>query len=729
VRGIRARRVLSGLLALAIVLLVVELTARLAVTLLNDLDRLGGREPDWFRYSAELGWESRPGFRGEVYGAERAFDERGFLAVDTQQVEAEDGVKVVFLGDSNAFGHGIATGQTFPEVVEELMPGVSAINLALPGYTSFQGLRILQTRGISIGADVVVICFSYNDRRYVVDASEVDSDVKFRSTERKVRRQRTERRVESLYLYRLLRKLAGAAGLRTLDRSPAAKDVPWEQLQPRVPLDAYGRNLSRMAEIARDNGSAVIFLNLSDHPVQTGHVRAGLARLEEGRPDLAIEPLEIAVSLQNAFSDLARHRLWRAYRQAGQEDRAMEHARLAKPFLSLHGGDPFHLDSEYAEAMRAVADQMHAEYVDAAPILMAHPADFRDINHFNEAAHRRVAELLAERIVELLPDSGQAAGVGISKRRLGAVRTPSADLLPAVEGAPESGRSMAITFDDLPAAALANGGNCNKEALIRFTQRLLARITAHQIPAVGLVTEGNICDALREDVLPEVLGMWLHAGLELGNHTFSHPDLNHTSVRAYQEDILRGEAITRPLLDERGMALRYFRYPLLHTGDDTESKEQIERFLADRGYTIAPVTIDSQEWLFAAVYARAKKKGDEETARRVAESYVPFMEEVIAFFERRSREVLGYEPPQVLLLHANELNAARLDELVAMLRRRGYALVPLGDALKDEAYRLPDRYVGSRGLSWIHRWGLAMGEEVVEEPREPGWLADLYDSP
>ena len=100
----------------------------------------------------------------------------------------------------------------------------------------------------------------------------------------------------------------------------------------------------------------------------------------------------------------------------------------------------------------------------------------------------------------------------------------------------------------------------------------------------------------------------------------------------------------------------------------------------------------------------------------------------LTFDEERSRRVLGYEPPQVLLLHANELNADRLDALVAMIRGRGYRTIPLAEAVADPAYGRRDGYIGPRGLSWIHRWGLAEGLEVVEEPREPEWLREARRS-
>ena len=179
-------------------------------------------------------------------------------------------------------------------------------------------------------------------------------------------------------------------------------------------------------------------------------------------------------------------------------------------------------------------------------------------------------------------------------------------------------------------------------------------------------------------------------------------------LAAVEQDLIRGETVTKQLLSQRGMKLRYFRHPVLLTGPDIETKKAFEKFLKERGYTIAPVTIDNQDFLFAQVYAIAKHRGDEKLMKRIADAYLPYMETMFDFFEKLSVDVLGYEVKQVLLLHANELNADHFDDLARMMRRRGYSFISLEEALKDKAYRLEDAQ-SSKGISWLHRWALAKG--------------------
>jgi peptidoglycan/xylan/chitin deacetylase (PgdA/CDA1 family) len=288
---------------------------------------------------------------------------------------------------------------------------------------------------------------------------------------------------------------------------------------------------------------------------------------------------------------------------------------------------------------------------------------------------------------------------------------------------PKHNREIAITFDDLPIAGVLSHDLASSRTI---TSKLLTAITAHRIPAVGFVNEGKLrrdggVDAKRVDLLR----MWLDAGLELGNHTYAHLDLNRTPLPAFEEDVLRGEAVTRPLLGARGMTLRFFRHPFLHTGRDLDTKRQFESFLAAHGYRVAPVTIDNDEYIFAAAYDRASARGDRDLMRRVTEAYIPYMEAKLEFFERNSRDLVGYEMRQILLLHANPMNAEHVGALARMIERRGYRFITLERALEDAAYESPDTYVGSGGITWLHRWALTKGvgkDFFAGEPTVPAFV-------
>ena len=283
---------------------------------------------------------------------------------------------------------------------------------------------------------------------------------------------------------------------------------------------------------------------------------------------------------------------------------------------------------------------------------------------------------------------------------------------------------VAITIDDLP----RGGGDlapCDAAAIRSLTTRLLAPLRTARIPVTGFVI-GSRCREIGDEAWYGVLDQWLEAGAELGNHTWSHPNLNQVSLAEYEADVDRGDAALRPYLAGRGRPLRYFRHPFLFTGKDQPTKAALEAYLEKRRYTIAPVTLDNSDWMFAAVYAAALERGDAALAGRAKDAYIPYMESIFAFFEQRAVEVVGRPIPQVLLIHASRLNAECLPGLLAMMRRRGYAFVTLEQALADDAYRLPNHYAGPGGFSWIHRWSMTKGMRNKGEPNEPAFITEEY---
>jgi peptidoglycan/xylan/chitin deacetylase (PgdA/CDA1 family) len=285
----------------------------------------------------------------------------------------------------------------------------------------------------------------------------------------------------------------------------------------------------------------------------------------------------------------------------------------------------------------------------------------------------------------------------------------------------KTAREVAITFDDLPATP----GNVQ---VAEINNKLIATITKHKIPAIGFVNEGRLYEGGKlANMRVALLQKWIDAGLELGNHTYSHIQIDRASIAEYKNDVIDGERVTKKLLQAKGMKLRYFRHPQLRTGPTPEYEKELNQFLASRGYTVAPVTIDNQEWIYANAYAMALARNDQANVKLIVDEYLKYMELCFVFFEDLSKEFLGYEVKQTLLVHANRLNADHFDALVEMMRRRGYRFITLDDALKDPAYQLPTT-PSKRGDSWIHRWMVAKGLKQRPEPREPEWLTHLIES-
>ena len=193
------------------------------------------------------------------------------------------------------------------------------------------------------------------------------------------------------------------------------------------------------------------------------------------------------------------------------------------------------------------------------------------------------------------------------------------------------------------------------------------------------------------------------------------------------EDVVRGEPVTRQLMEDPGGELRYFRHPFLHTGMSVEIQTETTDFLNSRGYTVAPVTIDNSEWVYGRAYASAYNEGDEEQKQRIGRDYVRYMLEVVEFYEQQSAVIVGRAFPHVLLIHAYALNADWLDELLSKLEQRGYGWVSLEKALEDPIYEhAVDGWTGRGGITWLHRWAITDGVDrsvFKGEPEPSEWVS------
>lgn len=264
----------------------------------------------------------------------------------------------------------------------------------------------------------------------------------------------------------------------------------------------------------------------------------------------------------------------------------------------------------------------------------------------------------------------------------------------AATPASERRRTIAVTIDDGP----ATGASRDLALYQRITDALREAFVAEKVPAIMFINERQLHVDDQRDARMGALHRWLDAGLELGNHTYSHPNLEQTELPRYLDDIVKGEVVTRPLLESRRKKLVWFRYPFLATGRGDTAKA-MEDFLAQRGYRIAPVSVDYADYRFAGVYSRHLAAGDTTKADEQFSAMSQVLDVAFTRAEARSVEVLGYELPQTLLIHCIELNARTLRLTLQRIRARGYKFVSLDTAMEDPAYKTPGLRPGALGGS------------------------------
>jgi peptidoglycan/xylan/chitin deacetylase (PgdA/CDA1 family) len=265
------------------------------------------------------------------------------------------------------------------------------------------------------------------------------------------------------------------------------------------------------------------------------------------------------------------------------------------------------------------------------------------------------------------------------------------------------GGEIALTFDDLPALTLMG----DQAYVNDLNARLLRGLKNHHLPATGFVIEGNL-DGLDRIQQIAILRSWLEAGMDLGNHSFSHESPNSIGADAYIEDIARGEPVTKALLSEYGKTMTWYRFPYLETGKTTSEKEKIVHWLVAHHYRIAPVTMNADDWEFAEPYDDALSHGDAARVAHIRQQYLQYTGQMIDWYQKAAHAVFGRGISYVMLLHTTRLNADCIDDLAALLGRHHLRGVSLEQAMKDPVYRIRDRYVGSDGIDWLERWSIAL---------------------
>ncbi|WP_419805851.1 polysaccharide deacetylase family protein [Terriglobus sp.] len=243
---------------------------------------------------------------------------------------------------------------------------------------------------------------------------------------------------------------------------------------------------------------------------------------------------------------------------------------------------------------------------------------------------------------------------------------------------------LAITVDDLPAHSELPPGTTRQQVAQTFLDTFHRE---HMPPIYGFV------NGIRTEQAPatmQVLQAWHNAGEPLGNHTWAHTDLNDQTAEQFLADVDRNQMLLNQI-DPHGQKQKWLRYPFLHEGDTVEKRRAVRAGLFARGYRIAEVSMDFEDYLWNEPYARCSAKNDPEALRYLHDSYLETADRYITVSRGLSQQAFHRDIPYVLLMHIGAFDAKMLPELIALYRQRGFTFTTMPKALRDKAYKLdPD---------------------------------------
>lgn len=241
-----------------------------------------------------------------------------------------------------------------------------------------------------------------------------------------------------------------------------------------------------------------------------------------------------------------------------------------------------------------------------------------------------------------------------------------------------SAQQIAFTWDDLPAhSALPQG-----ETRVEIGHKLIdAMKAAHMPPVYGFV---NGVQIEREPASEPMLKDWRDAGFLLGNHTWSHMNLNTNSLADWEADLLKNEPVLKQYA--AGINWRWLRYPYLAEGDTPEKRTATRNFLAAQGYRIAAVTMSFGDYMWNEPYARCVAMNDKSAIVQLESSYLEAASTDADFRRAMAKALYGHDIPYVLLMHVGAFDARMLPRLLQLYRDKGFTFITLEEAENDPFY-------------------------------------------
>jgi peptidoglycan/xylan/chitin deacetylase (PgdA/CDA1 family) len=264
---------------------------------------------------------------------------------------------------------------------------------------------------------------------------------------------------------------------------------------------------------------------------------------------------------------------------------------------------------------------------------------------------------------------------------------------------------VAISLDDAPANVPTPKWTASER-----NERLLAILKRHH---VRVATFANGIDGGDTPEGRRLLARWGEEGHRVGNHTYSHLNLQKVSLERFTQDFLKEDDLIK------GMPgyVPWLRFPYLKEGDTPEKRDGMRKVLKDHGYRNAAVTISTFDWLIDEHLRSALKRKPDTNLEPYRTYYLQHLATLFRHYRNLGKEVTGREVAHVVLLHSNLLNALFMDDVLAMLEKNGWTVISPEEAYADPIYGEEPRTLAT-GESLL--WALAKDKGI-----EPGSLQSI----
>jgi peptidoglycan/xylan/chitin deacetylase (PgdA/CDA1 family) len=229
-------------------------------------------------------------------------------------------------------------------------------------------------------------------------------------------------------------------------------------------------------------------------------------------------------------------------------------------------------------------------------------------------------------------------------------------------------REIALTFDDCPR---------KPGPVLDPIQRDLKILSALKD---ARITAAFFCNSPTREVKGlERLKNFAKHGHLIANHTADHPDINKISIADFVKNIDKADRELKTLPNFR----KWFRYPFLHEGKNSQDVEAVRLFLKKGGYINGYVTIDTEDWYVDEVLRKKVLLGKRYDENLLCQTYARMMTDEGDLFDEMSIKALGRSVKHIILLHETDLNAICLTKLIQAFKNKQWSFISPDVAYKD----------------------------------------------
>lgn len=274
-------------------------------------------------------------------------DEHGYREADAI-APADDAYRVLLIGDSITFGFAVDQGHAFDRGLARLLgerhPGrrIEIVNAAVPGWSWMQGLRLLESEGLALEPDLVVIGHGTNDRFFPATSTDAER-MPPQSGPRRWLAELMRVLWKTNTFRALLRYQTPKAGTET--ESPGCRrQLEQTGVCRRMGLDEIQGAVREIAAVTASHGIDLILVNVDF--MQTNAVEGSRAAAAEGKLtllDFVARFGTLREAEENARAQ-SLHLAPAAHEPAGDGPRRVVlriHVPDAKPPVKAHGGAMF----------------------------------------------------------------------------------------------------------------------------------------------------------------------------------------------------------------------------------------------------------------------------------------------------------------------------------------------------------------------------------------------------